>query len=257
MSEPIDDARRGKILTRVRGLLAKAEATQYEQEAEALTAKAFALMSAYGLEEAMLAATGDKADEIGSIVIEVSGGYAVKLATLIQVIARALEAKAVYAKPYKGNDRHNIPPRSGRVTVVGHRSTLERVEFLYTLLLAQATRGMGRITGYSAGQSRSLRSGYLTGFTDEVGQRLEAAERAARADYDKSHPTGDGPGTAVVLADRRATVVRRFEEMFPKTRSRKVGIVNAEGYAAGQRDGRMADLGGKRFGNGRTRAIGG
>lgn len=259
MSEPTGDNDQGKILAKVRGLLAKAESSEFPEEADAFQRKAFALMSTYGIEQAMLAASGVKADEVDKITISVSGGYAGRLAVLIHVIARALDAKAVYSKKHPGSPRHGIPAREGYVTVIGYRSTLERVEFLYTLLLAQATRGMGRVSGSTAGESRSLRAGYLTGFASEVGQRLEMAERVARREYEQEHSgdgSGDGSGAALVLADRKSMVLRRFDAMFPNTRTRRAGRVNSDGYDAGRRDGRTADLGGKRFGSARARAIG-
>lgn len=257
MSRPTNDAHDDRVLKRVRALLDKAERTrdEFPAEADALESKAFELMGTYGIEQAMLAARGAREDEVTTIRITLSGGYARRLGTLVHGIAEAVGAKAIYTKPYRGNPARGLPAREAYSTVVGHESTLERVEFLYTLLLAQAMRGMGRIRSLEHGRTRSVRIGYLVGFADTVHERLVAAEKRARGEAAATATPGT-PGVAVVLADRAALVRRRYAELFPNARTGGPVKVNAAGYRAGERDGRTADLGGARFGGGRARAIG-
>ena len=56
-SDPrIDSAPDRRVLDRVRGLLTKAESTEFPAEAEALTAKAQELMARHSIEQAMVEA---------------------------------------------------------------------------------------------------------------------------------------------------------------------------------------------------------
>ena len=50
------------MLSRIRALLAKAEATEYAEEAEALSARAQELMAKYSIDQALLAAESGGGD---------------------------------------------------------------------------------------------------------------------------------------------------------------------------------------------------
>lgn len=245
MTEPDD-----KILNRVRGLLDKAASTEFEAEAQALRDKAMELMAAYGIEQAMLEATGRKtADGITKITITFKNPYSYEKNTLLYRIATALGCETIVTKSGQSAEF---------AQVVGHASDLERIEFLYTLLLVQAQNGAAKIAGDSYGgfytprevakETRALRAAHLAGFAREVGDRLTAIQRHAAAQNEAQHAGDSTPGAALVLASRRELVTRAFADMFPNVTTGRGRRYRADGYDAGQASGRNADLGQSRFG---------
>ena len=82
-----DDRRLGVI----RGLLAKAEATEYPDEAEAFFAKASELIARYAVDEAMLWAGADRSgrESPDELRLEVHAPYLVQKAVLVGAVATA------------------------------------------------------------------------------------------------------------------------------------------------------------------------
>jgi len=249
MTEPSND----KILNRVRGLLDKAASTEFEGEAQLLRDKAMELMAAYGIEQAMLEATGQKAaDHITKIVITFSNPFSYEKHNLLLNISYALGCKTLCYK--SGKYGKSVTS----TVVVGHSSDLERVEFLYTLLLVQAENGAAKLkadsyNGYYtprkvASQTRALRAAYLAGFGEEIGDRLTAIAAHAAAQNEAQHADDSAPGAALVLTSRRELVDQKFRELFPKTKLGGGRVYSGAGWAAGQSGGRNADLGQDRFG---------
>jgi hypothetical protein len=245
-----------KILARVRGLLAKAESTEFPSEAEALTAKAAELIARYGIDQALLAASGHVADEIITIELRIDNPYAMDKRILMNCIATALRCKPISTPRYHRHIHDN-----GKVTrktlgystvVVGHRSDLERFEILYTSLLLQATTQLATIRP-NYGNVRTYRSAWFVGFAAEVGKRLKAAEEQAVAETPEP---ASGASTALVLVDRAQAVDNAYGEMFPDAvAGRTVRRSSGRGYRDGTAAGQRADLGNGRVG-GRKAAIG-
>lgn len=247
MTEPSD-----KILNRVRGLLDKAASTrdEFPAEAKALRDKAMELMAAYGIEQAMLEATGQKAaDTVTEVTITFCNPFSYEKHNLLLNISYALGCKTLCYKSGKSVTR---------TIVVGHSSDLERVEFLYTLLLVQAENGVAKLkadsyNGYYtprevAAQTRGLRAAYLAGFGEEIGDRLTAIAKHAAAQNEAQHAGDSAPGATLVLMSRKELVDQKFRELFPKTSEGTGRAYNGTGWAAGQAGGRNADLGQDRFG---------
>ena len=180
----------GRVLARVRMLLAKAESTPFEAEAETFTAGAQALMARHSIDVAMLAAAGGPggADTPKGRRIGIDRPYERPKVLLLSVVADANRCRTVWSESL------------GFVTVVGFASDLQAVETLFTSLLLQSTRAM-RSEGsrtHRTGQSRTraFRQSFLTAFAHRIGQRLQsvteqetaaAQERAgggARAELD-------------------------------------------------------------------------
>jgi hypothetical protein len=223
----IDD----KVLGRVRALLAKAESTEFPEEAEALTAKAHELMARYAIDHLRV---GDSGSGPGLHRLAVDPPYPSAKFLLLGGIARANRCEAVWSK------------HDGVATIVGFPVDVQTVEILYTSLLIQATSAM---LGHGAkadhrGRSRTkaFRHSFLLAFGARIGQRLaeqtEAAEQAAAAE-----PTG----TALVplLTERAAEVDRAVDEAFPRLSRQRVSASSGEGLAAGQAAADRADLSGR------------
>ena len=227
-------------LAKVRALLAKAESTEFEAEAEAFTAKAMELIAKHGIDEALLAASGDKRDDIGQLRIDLDAPYTTEKQTLLTMIARAMRCQCVGT-------------RYGRTTaycmVIGFESDLERVNLLYTSLLIQATSQLTRQRPDADNlwfeSTTSYRKAWFCGFAYAVGERLQEAERRAAAQTVDRTP---GVSTALVLRDRTAMVDERYAELFPDVQTSRRQIRSGNGYRNGRSAGERADIGSTRIG---------
>src|SRR5439155_7533472 len=124
---PVD----GRMLERVRALLAKAESTTFPEEAEALSAKAQELMACHAIDRALLeAAASDSTPGASGRRIVIDDPYARPKSLLLAEVADANRCKAVWS------------PDFGWSTVFGADDDLDIVELLFTSLLCQATAAM-------------------------------------------------------------------------------------------------------------------
>lgn len=220
-----------RTLTRVRALLAKAESTTFEAEAEALAAKAQELITRHAIDQAVLA----EPDRVGDPVsrrIHLDDPYADARATLVSAVAAANRCRSVYS------------PGLGWVTVIGYEADLDAVELLTASLLTQAVAGLARHgpvrDGRGRSRTRSFRRAFLFGFAARIGQRLQAvsdAEVAATSD-------GDRARLLPVLAARedrlQAVQAELFGQLAP---ARSATLSNAQGWHAGRAAADRAELG--------------
>ncbi len=244
MSSPIGTVLRvssaepsGTLLERVRKLLAMAEGDGVTTaEAEAFTEKAAGLMARYGIDRALLAAARPDTDRPDNRLIDVPNPWADVRAHLLAGLVAAMRCQCVL-----------LPARSGkRVHVFGYQSDLERAEMLYTSLLVQMAHGLARAPVPATARSvRAWRRSWLLGYTSAVISRVRAAEERAASDTDPARD-GDGPSTALVLADRSLVVRRHCEEAYPVTRKLRI-TYSGSGYRTGYAEGERADIGGKRL----------
>lgn len=214
-----------KVLGRVRALLAKAESTQFPEEAEALSAKAQELMNRYAFERALVDAGTHREQQATSIRVWLESPYLEAKSQLVTEIGEANRCRSVFYS------------RLGFVALVGEETDLRITEVLATSLLVQATRAMvaeGRRPDVSA-RSRSFRHAFLVAYAIRVGERL--AEAGARA----LDPVED-ERLLPVLADRSRVVEQAFDEMFGETIKKRVSISNGAGMLAGRAAAERADL---------------
>nr|WP_223182711.1 MULTISPECIES: DUF2786 domain-containing protein [unclassified Streptomyces] len=206
-----------RMLGRIRALLAKAEATGYPEEAEALTAKAQELMARHSLDEATLAAGAPSPETPGAIRIGVEPPYEQAKAILLDAVATANHCRAVWNEAY------------GFSTVVGFEADLDPVELLYTSLLVQGTAAMTRAEAEQrAGgrkRTKSFRQSFLLAYANRLGTRLSATSRRVAAET---------PTLLPALASRDLAVTSRTDELFPETRSARVRAAwDEEGWTHG------------------------
>jgi hypothetical protein len=225
-------------LRTIRGLLAKAEATDYPEEAEAFFAKASELIARFAIDEAMLWADADRSvrERPDELRLVVHAPYLAQKSVLVGAVAAAHGCRTVRLVSGAGR-------RSEVVSVVGFPSELRWVETLVTSLLVQLTSAMLAAApgGLSAAQSASWRRSFIVGFADEVATRLQADRRRAAAS--DSPPPGGSPTVAVVLASREDEVARDFRRRFPSVRSSWASRgTSRSGRDAGRRAGREASL---------------
>ena len=117
-----------KILGRVQALLAKAESTEFPEEAEALFAKAQELITRHSIDE-VLARTRSSSDKPEMRRLQMEAPYASAKFTLISAVGRA-------------NDITVVGDQNYLVTLIGFRTDLDAVEMLFASLVIQATRAM-------------------------------------------------------------------------------------------------------------------
>ncbi|MEU6732387.1 DUF2786 domain-containing protein [Streptomyces physcomitrii] len=216
-----------KMLARIRALLAKAEATPYPEEAEALSAKAQELMARQGVDEAVLAARRPAKDVPSACRIGVDAPYETAKAVLLDAVARANRCRAVWNSGY------------GFSTVVGFESDLEAVELLHTSLLVQATAAMTRAEAAQrkGGRKRtkSFRQSFLASYAHRIGDRLTAVSEQVASESGEFLP---------VLAAREVAVQGRTDELFPQTVSTRVrGVNDPAGWEEGAEAADRAALG--------------
>ncbi|MFV0134531.1 DUF2786 domain-containing protein [Streptomyces sp. HMX87] len=218
--EPLDEPRQrhrteSRTLARIRALLAKAEATGYPEEAEALSAKAQELMARHSVDEALLSAHAPSPDAPGACRIGVEPPYEQAKAVLLDAVADANHCRAVWNEPF------------GFSTVVGFEADLEAVELLYASLLVQAEAAMTKAeAAQRAGgrkRTKTFRQSFLAAYADRVGARLHAAA---------ADPVSED--LLPVLATREVAVTDRLERMFPETTTTRLrGVTDAAGWTAG------------------------
>ncbi|MFI1199208.1 DUF2786 domain-containing protein [Streptomyces sp. NPDC020883] len=227
-----------RILGRIRGLLAKAEATTFAEEAEALSAKAQELMARHSIDEALLAHShshnraggperNSPADGPSAIRIGIEGPYEQGKALLLDAVAAANRCQAVWAADVAFS------------TVVGFPPDLEATELLYTSLLLQATAAMNRAGDeyHARGRSRrtrDFRQTFLVAYADRIRTRLSAATAAATAAAAASAESTAPDRLLPVLAARELAVEETTGALFPDTAPVRLrGIRDAAGWHQG------------------------
>ncbi|MFD5496742.1 DUF2786 domain-containing protein [Streptomyces sp. NPDC127091] len=206
-----------RTLGRIRALLAKAEATGFPEEAEALTAKAQELMARHSVDEALLAVRAPSATAPGACRIGVEPPYEQTKAVLLDAIATANHCRAVWNEAL------------GFSTVVGFASDLEAVELLHTSLLVQAGTAMAKAeAAQRAGgrkRTKTFRQSFLAAYVHRVGARLAAAAEGQVTD-----------DLLPVLASRDVAVTERLDRLFPETTTTRLrGVSDAAGWEEGAR----------------------
>ncbi|MFD6323072.1 DUF2786 domain-containing protein [Streptomyces sp. NPDC058442] len=206
-----------RTLGRIRALLAKAEATGFPEEAEALTAKAQELMARHSVDEALLAVRAPSATAPGACRIGVEPPYEQTKAVLLDAIATANHCRAVWNEAL------------GFSTVVGFASDLEAVELLHTSLLVQAGTAMAKAeAAQRAGgrkRTKTFRQSFLAAYVHRVGARLATAAEGQVTD-----------DLLPVLASRDVAVTERLDRLFPETTTTRLrGVSDAAGWEEGAR----------------------
>lgn len=231
-------------LSTIRALLAKAEATEFPDEAEAFFNKASELISRWAIDEAMLWADADESgrEQPDELQLLLHAPYLPQKAVLVGAVATAHGCRAV---------RIVSPPGTGKeiISIVGFPTELRWVDTLVTSLMVQLTSAMlSRCpAGLTPSASASWRRSFIVGFAEEVGTRLESDRAAAAAERDAAAAPGSAGGraagsgapssTALVLASRADEVDSELRRRHPRLRS---SWASSGRSASGRREGRAA-----------------
>lgn len=210
-----------KKLATVRSLLAKAERTSFDDEAEALSAKAQELISRHALER-LLAEDADPGSGPAPVTtgrIWLDNPYLMAKAALVAAVAEANRCRCV------------VSEELGLCSVVGDPPDLDAVQLLSTSLMVQANRSMLRhgrhIDQRGVSRTRSFRQSFLVSFAHRIGERLQEVNEAAVRE------TGPGTDLVPVLQDQHERVEAAFEAFFPHVVQTETSVSNGQGWAAG------------------------
>jgi hypothetical protein len=250
-----------EVLDRVRGLLAKAEATAFEEEADAFLSKAQELMTRYNLSRAALgdAEAHEEAARVETRRCWLEDPYLKQKALLLAVVARANRCRTVVLEAY------------GFSTLFGHPDDLDATEMLFTSLLVHATkqmtlpawawalkpavdipdilsrgqqlalddiRDMATAVGRPGSSRPSYRRSFLVAYANRIGVRLkEAASAATEAAVHER-----GGALLPVLAGREQGVDQAVAMMFPETEHMDFKVTDHAGWAAGVAAADLAEL---------------
>ncbi|AYJ50447.1 DUF2786 domain-containing protein [Rhodococcus sp. P1Y] len=221
-----------KVLTKIRGLLAKAESTTFTEESDSLSAKAQELMTRYAIDSVVLDATeSSKFDEhVVTRRIVVDNPYADAKMQLMSSVAHSNGARTVRYR------------KLGLYSITGLPIDLDLCELLYTSLLVQSAQALAHAGVDSATRSRGFRRAFLFGYAWRIGERLTEA----RARADRAAGESYGPSLVPILAERDRAVTSVFDDLFPDLVSSTISVSNRGGVAQGRLAAERADLTGGR-----------
>jgi hypothetical protein len=211
------------MLNRVRALLAQAESTTFDEEAEAFTAKAQELMTRHAIDLAMVSAGADRSERPLTIRVPLDDPYVDAKSQLLHHVAKHSRCRSVYLK------------RCAMSSVTGFAGDVAASEMLFTSLLVQAQTAMHTAAAAApAGaraRTRSFRSSFLFAYAHRIGERLAEINagviRRTEAESSRS--------ILPVLAARSSVVDAAVDEMFGKlSTSRARRGYDADGWASGR-----------------------
>lgn len=205
------------ILERVRKLLAKAESTTFEEEAEALTAKAQALMTRHAIDEALLH-TGAPSGGPRMMRLPVDAPYADAKSVLLSTIASANRCRAIYYSSVALS------------CVVGHDDDLATVEMLFASLLVQARQALSHAArAGSHARSQTFRASFYLAYAARIGERLAGVNEELYAE--------GGSRSALPVLRAKEDAVADFVESHYRDRLTTGGVrggYDLAGHAAGR-----------------------
>jgi hypothetical protein len=209
----VDDAK-SRLHGKVRALLAKAESTPFEAEAEACTAKAQELMARHAIDDATIAVGAATPAATTSMRVIVEAPYVRPKVILLSVVARNNRCRSVWLEDF------------GFTAVFGAPGDLWAVDLLFTSLLVQAAVALQR----EQERSRSFRHAFLLSFAHRIGERLREATASAMAAATDASAGGFLP----VLAAREDAAEAARDAAFPHRTAMRVSMSSEAGASAGR-----------------------
>lgn len=271
-----------KYAEKIAKLLARAEHTTHQAEAEACIAKAQELMTQYAIEQAMIdQARGIERDEIEQRKVWFTGNWRRELADILSDIASVNGCKcvqypwlthddggrkAVKVRPqWDGTYKAEVTSQKKAIMyeVTGFRSDLERVVLLETSIRLQATgamvnwwntEGKRQYDWETYSRKVRIRGEFLEAFRTALYAKLRAAKAAGRSAAIKTEAERTGQAeqqasdsVALVLRSRKDRVDDWYNHHYGDTlRNVRRGYKQAlsgSARAAGHAAGQRADIG--------------
>lgn len=230
---------------KIRKLLAQsADRSVGPAEAELFRAKAFELMAREGLDEADIG-DADTGSEVGMFRVDMRMTYGHEYGSAFSRVASALHCSYSYAK----FDRTAV--------IFGRRKHLDRLEFLWPLLVQICTTHMLAMRGFDSASTRRKRMSFLYAFMTSVAKRLYETEYTVAAERERDRATeGTEASTELTFtSDRDAADEARDQWLVDNGfilagRRRSRALLDRGASAAGARAGSVVDIGNSRLGGG-------
>jgi hypothetical protein len=221
-----------RVFTRIRGLLSKAESSDFAEEADAFMAKAQELMTRYCIDRTMVNADagGDGPPQVETRRVWLEDPYLEAKALLLANVASANRCRAV------------VDPEFGYSTLVGHAEDVDATDLLFTSLLVQATRritALGNDPTYGRRSRKpSYRRSFFVAYAGRIGSRLREANDAATAVANEAL----GNHLLPVLARREQQLDAAVATLFGELGELNLSPTDMAGWAAGTAAADMAEL---------------
>jgi hypothetical protein len=249
----------GNYAEKVAKLIAKAEGTDNQHEAEAFFAKAQELMTEWAITDAMVdAARGVSRDEIGQHTFVHGGVYSPEKGGLAWVVIRANGCKGVYWRSQGRSDRNveiagKVFSDWYKLEATGFKSDLDRAAMLESSLQLQMAKAMNAAwraeerSHMRQVENRRWHKSFMEGFASGVAKKLREATAAGRAAAEKAAKMrGDGTSVELVVRSRQEQVDEWYAQCYGdslrtvNSGSRKY---DSGAYGAGNVAGSRADVG--------------
>lgn len=225
------DLTHDQMVKRVEKLLAKAQSTDFEAEADAFIAKAQSLITQHKIDQSKLNVNGQASTPnveaiCKTIRIKPSMKYRERMILVMSVLADANEVYVIFSKEGSETGRMNI------WMLYGTQSSIDSTMRLWRAVYPQVKRGLKKPPPEGV-HGRRFRTSYITGFAHALGARLQKARKEAV-----------GSSTdLVVLHDEMDRAKDRAADDWPHMRTQKMNAgTSSDGYGQGMKDGRSANL---------------
>lgn len=228
-------------INRVQGLIAKAESTEYPDEAEALMAKAQELMTRHAIDVAMLRARDG--DDRGVPVVEqveVPAPYAKAKSSLLAQIGQANSVEVV---------RHHGSPV--KCSLVGFGDDVDATKTLFASMSLQAARAMRLEPVPRYENAKAFRNAFMLMYASRIGARMREAKQAV-----EDQAVAESDSVALVLASKQEQVNAALKERFPRVRTVRSQYSSRAGAAAGTAAANRAALGHRGVAGGNRALVG-
>lgn len=226
-------------LATIKALLAKAEASEFDGEAETLREKAFELLAKYGLEEALAASEAPVVVEPVKEFVTLEGNYHNRRVMLLDGIAKAMRCEAIMLTTRLKKGQKN---KSTLLLIYGMPSDVERVKLMWGSLELQLASELNRSLVHKpvGVHGRTWSVNFINAYAYKVVQRVRAIENQAEAEEVQF---GDSR-TALVLVDNKKKVQALYDSENKDARSvNYAGTASSAGWDRGASAGERARLG--------------
>lgn len=235
-----------KWIDKIQKLIRKAESTNSPHEAEALYAKAQALMTQWAIDEAMLSREGKSSDKIVTehFTMKRSGLFNAMVEMAVE-IADANGVRCLLYSPERFKEHAGVD-------FIGWKSDVDKVKMLYTSMWLQCAREQNReMPDYikkSSGAGKWRRS-YRSAYARRIGERLREVKRVTEQEAIKD--SGSSSGMELAIIDRGKQVQLYMDSLNTRPSKQRRTQTDWAAADAGRSAANRADLGQTRVGGSR------